>query len=111
VHFTVILTLLVALDLFEPWELLYGVRDVDACINTSLHDSEYFVAGGDACDTDVQECSEWFSDFFLAFAFECILVIHHVVRFAIDGLGSFVLFVEGLFLISVGFFRQDSFAE
>jgi hypothetical protein len=104
VHFTVILTLLVALDLFEPWELLNRVRDVDACINTSLHDSEYFVAGGDACDTDVQECSEWFSDFFLAFAFECILVIHYVIWFTIDGFGSFVILVKGIFLICVSLF-------
>lgn len=109
--FTVLLTLFVALDFFETRELLNGVRDIDACVDTALHDSEDFVAGRDAGNTDVEECAERFADGFLAFAFECILVIHHVVRFAIDGLGSFVLFVEGLFLISVGFFRQDSFAE
>jgi len=103
-HFTVLLTLLVALDLLEPRELLDRVRDVDASINTTLHAPEHFVAVGDAGDADVQEGLEGFAQVVLSFRVQGVVVVHHVVGFAVAYFVTCVEFVESLFL-------KDAFAK
>jgi len=80
------------------------VWDVDARIHTALNAPEHFIAGGDAGDADVQEGLEGFAQVLLAFGVQRVVVIHHVVGFAVVDFVAGVELVEALFL-------QDTFAE
>lgn len=59
------------------------MRDINTCVNTSFHAPEYFVAGRDTGDADVKLCFERFAQVFLAFGVQCVVVVHHIVSFAV----------------------------